>query len=91
MARVGGGGRTWRWLARHRLAVQVAIDSVAWIVALSFAVLARYDFNPERINPRGLALMAPLVVLAASRPLCSECPSNIRVRSRRRAPCVTAR
>src|SRR2546421_10828247 len=63
MARVGGG-RTWRWLAQHRLAVQVAIDSIAWVVALSFAVLARYDFNPQRIGFRGLALMAPLVVFA---------------------------
>src|SRR5437870_5529661 len=44
MARVGGG-RTWRWLAQHRLAVQVAIDSIAWVVARALMGGARYAWR----------------------------------------------
>ena len=53
-----------QWLAFHRLRVQAALDIVAWAIALTFAAFARFDFRPDHVNWRGLALLLPLAAMA---------------------------
>jgi FlaA1/EpsC-like NDP-sugar epimerase len=49
-----------RWLAQHREPLQAAIDTAAWSCGLLFASLVRLDFNPDRLDWRGFAVMVPM-------------------------------
>jgi FlaA1/EpsC-like NDP-sugar epimerase len=50
----------------QRLVVRWSVDMVAWCVALSFATLARLDFEAARVDWRGLLAALPLVMLLHS-------------------------
>ena len=51
-------------LGRHRTAVQVLVDGLAWSVALCFATLVRYDFDFAGAGGRydGLSALIPLAL-----------------------------
>jgi len=47
-----------------RVVARIGADVLAWSVALTFAVLVRYNFDPSRIDARGLLAIIPLAMLA---------------------------
>ena len=49
-----------RWLMRRRSTLRTSADLVAWMTALGFAQLVRWDFVPGLSLTAGLALMATL-------------------------------
>ncbi len=50
-------------LVRRRALVQASIDSLAWVVALTLALLLRYDLHPAPDHVQGLYLLFPLAAL----------------------------
>ena len=52
-----------RALVARRGLWQAAIDAVAWIFALCFGTLLRYDFNLGKVEFSGLAILVPVGVI----------------------------
>jgi FlaA1/EpsC-like NDP-sugar epimerase len=58
-----GEGRVLRFLGRHRTLVQGFIDAAAWTLALVFATLFRYDFDPIDGVYAGLSTIIPMALV----------------------------
>ncbi|HEX2273336.1 MAG TPA: nucleoside-diphosphate sugar epimerase/dehydratase [Acidimicrobiales bacterium] len=62
---VGAGeARVFRLLEHHRTAIQIALDSLGWTLALVLALLFRFDLRPSAGDFVGLLPIVPLAVLA---------------------------
>jgi FlaA1/EpsC-like NDP-sugar epimerase len=58
------------WSGRHRAALRVSVDALAWALALPLTTLARYDFDAAAVQLRGVVggvLLAIAVHAAAGR------------------------
>lgn len=53
-------GRAARWAGR---VVQFSIDAEIWLLAISFAVLFRFDFAAERVNWYSVGILAVLAIV----------------------------
>jgi FlaA1/EpsC-like NDP-sugar epimerase len=49
-------------ISRHRGVVQAVVDGLAWSIALCFATLLRYDFEPHPGDLTGLLILLPCAV-----------------------------
>ena len=58
--------RLLQFLGRHRTVVQGLIDAVAWVFALVFATLLRYDFDLLGQQYDGLRTFVPLGLIIAA-------------------------
>src|SRR4051812_28716366 len=56
--------RLGQWFTQRRQLVQAVIDVTAWILALTFAVLVRYDFHWSEVSWIQLAVILPLTGMA---------------------------
>lgn len=52
------------YLSRHRLVAQAATDIGAWVLALPFSTLMRYEFMPAAVNWWGVSKIAAIAVVA---------------------------
>lgn len=53
-------GRAARWAARI---IQYSIDAEIWLFAITFAVLFRFDFAPERVNWFSVGILAVMAIV----------------------------
>jgi FlaA1/EpsC-like NDP-sugar epimerase len=58
--RPADGGRTARWAPR---VLQYAVDAEAWVIAVTFAVLFRFDFVAGRIDWLSVGILATLAMI----------------------------
>ncbi|WP_309108036.1 nucleoside-diphosphate sugar epimerase/dehydratase [Arthrobacter sp.] len=58
--RLGEGDRTARWASR---VLQYSVDAEAWVIAVVFAVLFRYDFVADRVNWLSVGILSILAML----------------------------
>ena len=54
--------RTSSFLRRHLPIAQATLDALAWIVAVTVATFARYDFQADKVSDSGVALVCALAV-----------------------------
>ncbi len=54
--------RTSSFLRRHLPIAQATLDALAWIVAVTVATFARYDFQADKVSASGVALVCVLAV-----------------------------
>lgn len=50
-------------VGRHRGLVQAGFDGLAWSIALCFATVMRYDFEPSRGELTGLLILVPAAIV----------------------------
>src|SRR5947209_5123594 len=50
--------------ARYRFLTQTTLDTTAWVLALGFATLVRYDLSFARVRWHGVVLMIPVAAAA---------------------------
>lgn len=54
------GGRAARWASR---VLQYSVDAEAWVIAVTFAVLFRFDFVGDRVNWLSVGILATLAMV----------------------------
>lgn len=59
-SRLGESDRTARWASR---VLQYSVDAEAWVIAVVFAVLFRYDFVADRVNWLSVGILSILAIL----------------------------
>jgi dTDP-glucose 4,6-dehydratase len=59
-SRPKNGGRAERWASR---VLQYSVDAEAWVIAVTFAVLFRFDFVADRVNWLSVGVLAVLAML----------------------------
>ena len=57
--RSADGGRAARWAPR---VLQFSVDAEAWVIAITFAVLFRFDFATDRIDWLSVGILATLAI-----------------------------
>lgn len=59
-SRAKNGSRAERWASR---VLQYSVDAEAWVIAITFAVLFRFDFVADRVNWLSVGVLAVLAML----------------------------
>ena len=59
-SRLKHGGRAERWASR---VLQYSVDAEAWVIAITFAVLFRFDFMADRVNWLSVGVLAVLAMV----------------------------